>query len=241
MGRSVILTPSISPADRQAIAAGDENGGASSRLRPKARRPRHHLVGSGNFRSGSSFGCLTCRGNSNQPKISKRAGKAGEVRWTDFAVCPPGSMLSRILGTPMKNPGRRPGLWRSRAIIGDRLARTINPCGQKIGTAGRTCSSGSLPKRLIGDNGAASVSFRDLPIAAAESGFWMKLGRAIRPPLDGNAQEPTQSLAALHRPLAVDVIIAREQQDVVLPPMIALGIVMLDVFAQCAPWSARRR
>jgi hypothetical protein len=37
------------------------------------------------------------------------------------------------------------------------------------------------------------------------------------------AQEPTQSLAALHRPLAVDVGSAREQQDVVLPLMIALS------------------
>ena len=52
------------------------------------------------------------------------------------------------------------------------------------------------------------------------------------------AQEPTQSLAALHRPLAVDVCIAREQQDVVLPLMIALSMVMLDVFAQCAPQGA---
>ena len=47
------------------------------------------------------------------------------------------------------------------------------------------------------------------------------------------AQEPTQSLAALHRPLALDVCIAREQQDIVLPLMIALSMVMLDVFAQC--------
>ena len=52
------------------------------------------------------------------------------------------------------------------------------------------------------------------------------------------AQEPTQSLAALHRPLGVDVCIAREQQDVVLPLMIALSMVMLDVFAQCAPQGA---
>jgi hypothetical protein len=52
------------------------------------------------------------------------------------------------------------------------------------------------------------------------------------------AQEPTQSLAALHRPLALDVGSAREQQDVVLPLMIALSMVMLDVFAQCAsPYS----
>src|ERR1019366_10604247 len=42
----------------------------------------------------------------------------------------------------------------------------------------------------------------------------------------------------LHRPLALDVWIAREQQDVVLPLMIALSMVMLDVFAQCAPQGA---
>jgi hypothetical protein len=48
------------------------------------------------------------------------------------------------------------------------------------------------------------------------------------------AQEPTQSLATLHRPLAVDVRIATEQHDVVLPLMIAL---------QCSTYSlgARRK
>ena len=45
-------------------------------------------------------------------------------------------------------------------------------------------------------------------------------------------QEPTQSLTALHRPGAADACIAGEQQDVVLPLMIALSMVMLDVFAQ---------
>ena len=51
-------------------------------------------------------------------------------------------------------------------------------------------------------------------------------------------QEPTQSLAALHGPGAADACIAGEQQDVVLPLMIALSMVMLDVFAQCAPQGA---
>ena len=46
------------------------------------------------------------------------------------------------------------------------------------------------------------------------------------------AQEPTQSLAALHGPLAVDVCIAREQQEVALPLMIALSMVMRNIFAQ---------
>ena len=50
-------------------------------------------------------------------------------------------------------------------------------------------------------------------------------------------QEPTQSLTALHRPGAADAWITGEQQDVVLPLMIALSMVMLDVFAQ----GARRR
>src|ERR1700730_7739747 len=49
------------------------------------------------------------------------------------------------------------------------------------------------------------------------------------------AQEPTQSLATLHRPLAVDVCIAREQQDVVLALMIALSMVTFDVFAPNRP------
>lgn len=52
------------------------------------------------------------------------------------------------------------------------------------------------------------------------------------------AQEPTQSLATLHGPLAVDICIAREQQDVVLPLMIALGMEMFDIFAEGAPQGA---
>jgi hypothetical protein len=48
-------------------------------------------------------------------------------------------------------------------------------------------------------------------------------------------QEPTQSLTALHVPSAVDACIGGEQQDVVLPLMIALSMIMLDVFAQGEP------
>ena len=44
-------------------------------------------------------------------------------------------------------------------------------------------------------------------------------------------QESTQSLTALQGPGAADACIAGEQQDVVLPLMIALSMVMLDVFA----------
>src|ERR1700751_1904578 len=53
-------------------------------------------------------------------------------------------------------------------------------------------------------------------------------------------QEPTQSLTALHVPGAAEacICIAGEQQDVVLPLMIALSMVMLDVFAQGAPQGA---
>jgi hypothetical protein len=51
-------------------------------------------------------------------------------------------------------------------------------------------------------------------------------------------QEPAQSLAALHGPGAADACIAGKQQDVVLPLMIALSMVMLDVFAQGAPQGA---
>jgi len=57
-------------------------------------------------------------------------------------------------------------------------------------------------------------------------------------PLDGIAQEPTQSLAALHRRLAADVCIAREQQEVALPLMISLGMEMFDIFAESAPQGA---
>ena len=48
-------------------------------------------------------------------------------------------------------------------------------------------------------------------------------------------QEPTQSLTALHGAGAADACIAGEQQDVVLPLMISLSMLMLDVFAQGAP------
>jgi hypothetical protein len=49
------------------------------------------------------------------------------------------------------------------------------------------------------------------------------------------AQEPTQSLAALHRPLAADVRITREQEDIALSLMIALGMMMFDEFVQRPP------
>jgi hypothetical protein len=48
-------------------------------------------------------------------------------------------------------------------------------------------------------------------------------------------QEPAQSLAALHSSLAFDVCIARKKQYVVLPLMIALSMVMRNIFAQRPP------
>src|ERR1700687_2676446 len=47
------------------------------------------------------------------------------------------------------------------------------------------------------------------------------------------AQEPTQSLAALHGPLTTNVRIPREQQDIALPLVISLSVEMLDIFVQC--------
>ena len=52
------------------------------------------------------------------------------------------------------------------------------------------------------------------------------------------AQEPTQSVARIAQAPAVDVCIAREQQDVVLPLMIPLGMEMFDIFAESAPQGA---
>ena len=53
------------------------------------------------------------------------------------------------------------------------------------------------------------------------------------------AQEPTKSLAALSRLLVVaDVRVTRKQEDVTLPLVIALSMVMLDVFAQGPPQRA---
>ena len=46
------------------------------------------------------------------------------------------------------------------------------------------------------------------------------------------AQEPTQSLATMHRPLAAAVRVPRKQQDVALPLVIPLGMEMVDVFVR---------
>ena len=52
------------------------------------------------------------------------------------------------------------------------------------------------------------------------------------------AQQPAQSLAALHGPLSADICIARKQQDVVHTLVIAFGMIMFDVFAQRSPQRA---
>ena len=49
------------------------------------------------------------------------------------------------------------------------------------------------------------------------------------------AQEPSQPLAALNRPRAANVRIPRKQQDVALPLMIPLNMIMLDIFTQRPP------
>jgi hypothetical protein len=51
-------------------------------------------------------------------------------------------------------------------------------------------------------------------------------------------QEPTQSLAALHRSFTTNVRIPREQQDIALPLRIPLGMEMFDIFAQRSPQRA---
>jgi hypothetical protein len=52
------------------------------------------------------------------------------------------------------------------------------------------------------------------------------------------AQEATQSLAALHEALAVNVCITREQEDIALSLMIALGMIVFDEFVQRPPQGA---
>ena len=49
------------------------------------------------------------------------------------------------------------------------------------------------------------------------------------------AQEPTQSLAAPHRPLAVPIRGARKQQDVALALVVPFGVEMIDIVAQRPP------
>ena len=52
------------------------------------------------------------------------------------------------------------------------------------------------------------------------------------------AQEPTQSLAARHRPHAVPIRGARKQQDVALALVVPFGVEMIDIVAQRPPQGA---
>jgi hypothetical protein len=55
------------------------------------------------------------------------------------------------------------------------------------------------------------------------------------------AQEPTQSLAALNRLLLAGfIVVIRKQQDVALPLVIALGMIMFDVRARRRERSPKR-
>ena len=51
-------------------------------------------------------------------------------------------------------------------------------------------------------------------------------------------QEPTEALTASHGLRAADVRVPREQQDIALPLMVSLSMVMLDIFAQRPPQGA---
>ena len=52
------------------------------------------------------------------------------------------------------------------------------------------------------------------------------------------AQEPAQSFATPHRPLAVAVRASRKQQDVALPVVVPLGMEMADIAVQRPPQRA---
>ena len=52
------------------------------------------------------------------------------------------------------------------------------------------------------------------------------------------AQEPAQSLTALHRPLPLPIRHPWKQQDVTLPLVIPFGMEMLDIVTQCPPQRA---
>jgi hypothetical protein len=67
------------------------------------------------------------------------------------------------------------------------------------------------------------------------SHFIAKPGRCSRRLLMVVMQEPTQSFTALHGPLAADVRIPREQQDIALSLMIPLSMEVFDIFSQRAP------
>ena len=72
---------------------------------------------------------------------------------------------------------------------------------------------------------------RDLLTAAAESEFGIEpdgVGRAVTPPLDGISAGAHPAARGIAQAPRGDVCIARKQQDVVLPLMIALSMVMLE-------------
>jgi hypothetical protein len=52
------------------------------------------------------------------------------------------------------------------------------------------------------------------------------------------AQEPAQSLAALDGPPTIEIRVPREEQDVILALMVALGMIMVDVFVERPPQGA---
>ena len=52
------------------------------------------------------------------------------------------------------------------------------------------------------------------------------------------SQEPAQSLAAGNRTVTADMRTPRKQQDVALPLVIPLSMIMFDVFAQGPPQRA---
>jgi hypothetical protein len=51
-------------------------------------------------------------------------------------------------------------------------------------------------------------------------------------------QKPAQPFATLHRPASSRLRVTRKQQDVVVPLMITLRMVMRNIFAQCQPQGA---
>src|SRR5262245_21659998 len=52
------------------------------------------------------------------------------------------------------------------------------------------------------------------------------------------AQEPAKSLAALDGPPTIEVPVPREKQDVTLALVIALGMIVVDVFVERPPQGA---
>src|SRR5262245_52452345 len=148
----------------------------------------------------------------------------------------------------------RVGIATGLVVVGDLLGEGLaqehqaigeTPYGKKIGTAEEPVLHWAIALAGGPELGRWEASWfprlHRLPRSPNRSahGPGLNLGRRSRRLLMVIAQEPTQSLPALNRlRLVGDMRITREQQDVTLALVIALDMIMFDIFVQRPPQRA---